>query len=940
MSENKEPGMAYNMSKLHKVMAVLSFIFFVTTVWVFLDDYIRPWKAIQVEAQQIKRKHTDDALKAATKELDGKKLSDLDSSLAKGQEIVSGRKAEIEKAEKELKVVLTKLKAQTIKNGVLNGDVSAANFQYETAQGAHDHKTAEKKLEELTVLKKEFILGKDNSKALQAEEKIIRAKLADLNKEVISTEKEIKEFTMKVTLLKAAKATTDINPIFAIRNMPFIDYLDPTIKIQQIVINNVTDDRYFRQVPKVDRCITCHVFIDQPGYEKEKQPFRTHPKLDLMVGMESKHPMKVTGCTSCHGGEGQRVNDFASVAHMPDGEKQEKEWIQKYGWKEPHHVASPMFKLSQTEAGCVKCHADVQLVKGATVLNEGRMAIEKYGCYACHKISGWGENRRKPGPSLLKIAGKVDKEWFKSWVWEPRSFNKHSKMPAFFRQSNNSKPEFIRLNMAEVNAIAEYVYDKSKPYVANEKFHPGNAENGKKIISQVGCLGCHGVDGLEEQSDKVKAYAGPWLTGLGSKVQPDWLVSWLKKPSHYQEDTIMPSMRLSDTEANDIATYLLSLRNKSFEGLTFAKLDTKARDELLAEYNSTFDTYASAVSKVAKMGDREKTLDLGKRSIGKYGCYSCHNLEGFDGYEGIGPNLTKEGSKPITQFGFGLQHQIPAQRDAWITAHLQRPSRWDEGIDKVFKDLNKMPNFYMSEAEAKKITVALLGQVSDVVPLNGIKRFTAGEALYNEAMKVAGKYNCMGCHQIDGLRGDILKAYADDINQGPPRLVNEGHRVQTNWLYHFFGNVEPIRPWLQIRMPSFNLSLEEKNKLVAGFQQGAQQGTFEEPEMTVAWEPGEKEGAVKLWNSYNCVSCHSIGFTKDTPLAPNLHLASKRLRPSWIKLWLKNPQGILPGTVMPSFFGDDGNAPIDTTVFGGDAPKQINALTKYVIELGGKTTTK
>lgn len=936
MSENKEPGMAYSMPKLHKVMAILSFIFFVTTVWVFLDDYIRPWKAIQVEAQGIKRRHTEEALKAATKELDAKKLAELDANLIKGNEIVASRKSEIEKAEKELKEILTKQKAQTIKNGVSNGDVSAVNFQYETAQAAHDHKEAEKKLKKLTELKKEFAQGKDNTKALQAAEKEVREKIAILNKEVISTEKEIKEITMKVNLLKAAKATTEINPIFALRNMPFLDYLDPTIKIQQLVINNVTDDRYFRQVPKVDRCITCHVFIDQPGYEKEKQPFRTHPKLDLMVGMESKHPMKVTGCTACHGGEGQRVNDFKSVAHMPDSEKQEKEWVKKYGWKEPHHIASPMLKLSQTEAGCVKCHSGVELIKGATVLNEGRMAIEKYGCYACHKISGWGENRRKPGPSLLKIASKVDKEWFKSWVWEPRSFNKHSKMPAFFRQSNNSKPEFIRLNMAEVNAIAEYVWEKSKPYTAIEKFRAGNAENGKKIISQVGCLGCHGVDGLEDQSNKVKAYAGPWLTGLGSKVQPDWLVTWLKKPSHYQEDTIMPSMRLSDSEVSDVATYLLSLKNKAFEDLKFAKFDLKARDELLVDYLSAFDTNAGAAAKVAKMDEHEKTMDLGKRSIGKYGCYSCHNLEGFDGRTGIGPELTKEGSKPITQFGFGLQHQIPAQRDAWITAHLQKPSRWDEGIDKVFKDLNKMPNFYMSESEAKKITVALLGQTADVVPLAGMKRYNAGEALYNDAMKIAGKYNCMGCHQIDGLRGDILRAYSDDINQGPPRLVGEGHRVQTNWLYHFLQAPTPIRPWLSIRMPTFNLSTEEKNKLIAGFQQGSSQPTFEEPKAYVTWEPGEREGAVKLWNSLNCVSCHSVGFTKDTPLAPDLHKASERLRPSWIKLWLTNPQSILPGTTMPSFFGDDGKTSTEPTVFGGDAEKQINALTKYVIEFGTK----
>lgn len=936
MSENKESGMAFSMPKLNKIMAILSFIFFITTVWVFLDDYLRPWKAIQVEAIQIKRRHTEEALKAAQKELDGKKLAELESSMSRGEEIVASRKNDIEKAEKELKVVQTKMKAQTIENGVFNGDVSAVNFEYERAQAAHDQKLAAKKLEELTRLKAGFDKAKDNLKALQAEEKSIVNRLSELNKEVIVAQKSIKELTMKVTLLKAAKDSTNIDPVFALRNMPFLDYLDPTVKIQQIVVNNVTDDRYFRQVPKVDRCTTCHTFIDQPGYEKEKQPFRTHPRLDLMVGMESKHPMKAIGCTACHGGEGQRVNDFVSVAHMPDGKKQESQWVEKYGWKEPHHIASPMFRLSQTEAGCVKCHSSVEFIKGANVLNEGRMAIEKNGCYACHKIADWGENKRKPGPSLLKIASKVDKEWFKSWVWEPRSFNKHAKMPAYFRQSNNSKPEFIRLNIAEVNAMAEYVWDKSKPYAPADKFRPGNAENGKNIIAEVGCLGCHGVDGLEEQSAKVKGYAGPWLSGIGSKVQPDWLVTWLKRPNHFQEDTIMPSFRLNDSEANDVATYLLSLRNKAFEDLKFAKFDLKARDELLIDYLSAFDTRASAAAKVAKMDDREKTLNLGKRSIGKYGCFSCHKLEGFDDYSPIGTELTKEGSKAITQFGFGIQHDVPHTRDGWITAHLQNPRRWDIGIDKVFHDLQLMPNFYMSEAEAKKITVAILGQVADVVPLAGIKRYNAGEALYNDAMKVAGKYNCMGCHQIDGLRGDILRNYADDINQGPPRLVGEGHRVQSDWLYHFLQAPGQIRPWLKIRMPTYNLSVEERNRIVAGFQQGAKQPTFEEPTQAVQWEPGEREGAVKLWNAYNCVSCHTLGFTKETPLAPDLHMASKRLRPTWIKLWITNPQAILPGTTMPSFFGDDGKTPIEPAIFDGNAEKQINALTKYVIEFGTK----
>ncbi|MBC7428320.1 MAG: cytochrome c, partial [Bacteriovorax sp.] len=258
----------------------------------------------------------------------------------------------------------------------------------------------------------------------------------------------------------------------------------------------------------------------------------------------------------------------------------------------------------------------------------------------------------------------------------------------------------------------------------------------------------------------------------------------------------------------------------------------------------------------------------------------------------------------------------------------------------VFRDLQLMPNFYMSEVEAKKITIAILGQVSDPIPLAGVKRYTAGEEVYNDGMKVAYKYGCVNCHKIDGLRGNILNMYLNDINEGPPRLVNEGHRVQADWMYHFFGNVQPIRPWLKIRMPSFNLSTEDKNRLVAGFQLGAKQPTIVEPAEFVKWLPGEREEAVKLFNAYNCVSCHAIGFTKETPLAPNLYKVSGRLRPSWIKLWLKNPQNILPGTSMPSFFGENGTEPSEPSYFGGSAEKQIDALAKYVVELGLKEGAK
>lgn len=930
MSKKHEPGMAYDMEKLNKIFAFLSIIFLITTIWVFLDDYMRPWKKYQIEAMQVKRDSIEKNINIENEAIKGKNLGEMESLLKEANAVVASRKEDILATEDEIRLVKKEIQSETIVNGKLNSDVSAFTFNYEMYHAKNDRR-AHGFLEKVHKNKKLFAESKDRMKTLQTKEKGLKKRLLDLNSNVVEAQRNIDAITGKRELLKSAKAKTDFDLIFAIRNAPFGDYLDPTLKIHQIVINDITDDRYFQHVPKVDRCITCHTLIDKPGFEKQANPHKTHPNLDLMLGKDSPHPLKKIGCTSCHGGEGHRVHDFNSIAHTPQNDKQRAEWIEKYNWHEPHKVPQIMYKKGYTEAACIKCHGGNQYIPQAKVLNEGRRNIEKFGCYGCHKMDGW-EHKKKPGPSLLKIADKIDKEFFKNWVWDPKGFNKHAKMPSFFSQDNNKKPEFMKKNIAEVNAMAEFIWQKSKNYKPFMSYTGGNVEKGKELISSVGCMGCHGVEGLEKMSKTINAMKAPYLAGTGSKVTANWLVSWLIKPSHYQENTIMPSFRLSDREANDIAAYLLSLKNEKFKSKRFEPLDKGLRDEMLITYFSAFDTISVAKSKLAGMSDKERTHELGKRAVGKYGCYSCHNIEGFDGRSPIGPALTNVGSKPITQFGFGHEHDVEHSKDGWIKAHLLNPRRWDNGTDKPFKDILRMPNFTMTEAEATSITVALMGQVSDYIPMAGVKNMNANEAIVAEGMKVVSKFNCIGCHKIDGMYGDYTKLFEDDINEAPPRLNGQGHRVQSDWFYHFLGNVYPLRPWLKIRMPSFNMSADEKNKIVAMFQAKAGQKTFEDNQSKVVWKSGEKVAAKKLFKALDCASCHSTGFDKTIePSAPDLTTAGRRLRLSWIKKWLRDPQKIMVDTMMPSFWED--NESQEPEILGGSVDRQIDALSKYIYEM-------
>ncbi|MDA8792700.1 c-type cytochrome [Bacteriovoracaceae bacterium] len=938
----KEPGMAYNMKTLNKVFAVLSILFLISTIWIVLDDYIRPWKAVQIKGLEVKEKVLLEQIKEAEESTDGDKVRSLNAKIMAAKKDIDSKDQEVSKVKEKLAEVQKKIYIQNMKNGEDGSRASEYQFKYEHAFSHNHPKQAAKYKIKMDYYRVRFNEGRDQLKVFQQEEKKINNEMKTYTDKKTSLEKELEKLTGTKDLLLTSMKSSQKGLVWLIRNMPFIDYLDPTIKIHQWEVKNVTEDRYFQQVPRVDRCKTCHLFIDTPGFEAQEQPYKTHSKLtELAVGANSAHPAKLFGCSSCHQGESHKVFDFRSPEHTPSSKEQMVEWEKKYDWHYPHKKPQPMFPLIYTEASCVKCHQGVEYLPMANKLNEGKKLINTYGCYGCHKIEGY-QDKVKPGPALKKIAAKVTKEFITKWVWNPRSFNEHAKMPSFFMQAHNSKEEFANKNKTEVAAMAEFLISKSEEYKPFMKYKAGDADKGKELIQTVGCIGCHQVEGLDEPWNAVKSRKGTYLTGTGSKVDPDWLVSWLKKPSHYQEDTIMPSFRLTDSEVSNIATYLLSLKNEKFAEIESFEIDKKLRDGLLTEYLAQFEPIAMAEAKLAKMTDHQRNMELGKRSVGKYGCYSCHNIDGFSPDRApIGPELNGFGSKPLTQLGYGQQHDtVGHSRHEWLFAHLKQPSLWDKGVPKSFKDLNKMPNFYLKDDEIHSISTVILGLVRDYVPLAGQKVLNAEEKLMAEGKKVASKYNCYGCHKIDGFGGDILAAY-DDYNMGPPFLMKQGHRVNSDWFYKFLKNVHPIRSYVQARMPSFNFSNDEINKLITYFNATHKDAkTFhEKPSFLdnrgmVKWNPGERDAAKQMWEELACTSCHTGGFNSEEAQAPNLHFAKKRLRVSWLRdVWLKDPTKVMDYSIMPNFW-ENGTISAVEGVLDDDPKKQINAMIKYLWEFG------
>ena len=99
-----------------------------------------------------------------------------------------------------------------------------------------------------------------------------------------------------------------------------------------------------------------------------------------------------------------------------------------------------------------------------------------------------------------------------------------------------------------------------------------------------------------------------------------------------------------------------------------------------------------------------------------------------------------------------------------------------------------------------------------------------------------------------------------------------------------------------------------------------------------------------LFKELQCANCHVVGQMRPGQdpgsAAPNLVLAKERLRPDWIPLWLKNPQALMDGTRMPSFwdFSDEAHPTSPSKLFDGDAKAQIDALRDYLMHLDAKST--
>lgn len=651
---------------------------------------------------------------------------------------------------------------------------------------------------------------------------------------------------------------------------------------------------------------------------------------------QGREIFRLRGCMGCHRYEGfdREADEISSVnQQIRQLEQQKAEWKREIGFSE-QKANNP--RTSDTEAKQLFQHSNDLKVR-STGLDA---KIEQFDMRSHSLI----REVKKVGPSLKEVRAKLKKEWIPVWLKDPHLWREGTKMPTF------------RLDDNDIRAISAFIW-QSGVNAAPPAQKPGDPAKGQEAFETRGCMACHSMgEGGQKQGGVFAAN----LSREGEKANYDYLVRWVHNPRQrsapyctfekkdltaedyqrhnlpyvfdlehtrcpndghelqVQQMTPMPSLRLTEDEARDVASYLM----------------TRKHDD--AAYANT------------DYMDDPNLKNQGLSLVRNYGCAGCHEIAGLEEEQRIGTELTKEGSKPTERLDFALLGH-KAEDEGWYTHKgffehkLENPAVYDTGKEKAKQDRLKMPNFNFSKPEIDAVTTLLEGSVDASVPPRYFYNPTDQRQDIIDGWWVVRKYNCMGCHKVHVGQNsifDTMTKYQDPDwkDQKPPTLIGEGARVNPDWLMRFLNNPalsetdtnrDGVRQYLKARMPTFSFSDGEIRKLVRFFEAMSSQA---QPFIAEKLDPltdQERTMARQLFTSEGapCLKCHMTGDAKHDShaTAPNFTVAKERLKPGWTRRWMLDPAMMSPGTAMPSglFVRDGGRM-----VFSGPVPASFNGYQK------------
>ena len=591
----------------------------------------------------------------------------------------------------------------------------------------------------------------------------------------------------------------------------------------------------------VDRCTTCHLAVSEKtlqGAAGLPEPFLTHPP--------AGHNVKDWGCVVCHRGQGPATE--VAEAHQAT-----RAWEQ------------PLLPVKFIQASCGSCHQG-ELAE-APQLTRGRELLARLNCQGCHKLNHL--DRPSLGPDLSSVGYKVSRAWIYKWLKEPRTVldkDGNTTVNGYESGDESRMPQY-KLNDTELRALSAYLSVQKAKAIEAYKINPAIVRawskkpdlisQGEERFRQLMCTTCHPVAVTRAGETKlIGGNVAPELTKVGSKVNEEWLVSWLHNPSAYLAHNEMPRYGWTDEELYKVSQYVMN------------KL-----------------TDSDLLTNVPQLGaPNDEEIKNGKRIFLEKGCATCHSVQGVAPQKDFGPDLTAMGAKNTSDLEFG-KSKAPHNLVSYIQVKLQDPTAVNAAA--------RMPQYSWNQADLDAVTTALLSETGQPAT-SGLQQLVvpkkpASFTPVGAFAVVYDRYKCYACHRFNGVGGTLA-----------PDLTYEGSLAQKKWIYDFLKNPQTVRPALILRMPQFNMTDKEAS-ILAEYLSLAVQKPGVDPESIDAeqFTPAMVAAGKQLYQTkYQCQSCHTIGGSGGY-VGPNLNNAGNWLTAAWTEAWLRDPQALQPGTIEP-----------------------------------------
>ncbi|MCK6478249.1 MAG: hypothetical protein L6Q35_15615, partial [Phycisphaerales bacterium] len=511
---------------------------------------------------------------------------------------------------------------------------------------------------------------------------------------------------------------------------------------------------------------------------------------------------------------------------------------------------------------------------------KGRVRLGKLGCINCHDGSDAVDQAvtTRTGPLLGEIGRRADPHWLERWILDPHAIRPETLMPDVMGDSEKDK--------ADAEAIVHFLvaphYDAAS-WTQSVATEPDVLDRGRELYHTVGCIQCHGalesplaVFHEEGQSSTVPSPKVPLPHGkVAGKWHPAELARFLKDPQKIRPSGAMPSLLLSDEEADLIATYLISSW----------KEDGKVPE------HQPFQVDPAKV-------------DIGRAAFAARGCGSCHSM---------GENL------PDVRSTLKVP-ALAALGGAALTRGCLDPAD------------TSTPRYKLSDAHLAQLRAA----IEPTLKATGLKAPVDHLIRTVDAMDCRVCHTVEGQGGVQSSLRPYLRTLIEidlgDEGRLPPHLNLAGWKLTTPWLREVFTQGGRARRYMTTRMPQFgevNIGrLPEEFAHVAGvWPDEAKVEPKTSDEILLAGRQLVGDGGL------NCITCHAVG---DYPPAgapgPNVAEFAGRLRYEWWHTYALGPARQKPGTRMPAFFATGKSTKTD--IYGGDPQKQIDALWAY-FNLGG-----